>query len=116
MDVDWQFLLDENVEPRTADVLWKSEYHADRVVDVLEEGADDHEDIVPWAISEGAIVVTHDVTDFGQVATSSSEAFGVVLIHDQDASAFELGNALIDLAEAYPGPEAIQTEVLDDWL
>jgi predicted nuclease of predicted toxin-antitoxin system len=41
MDVDWQFLLDENVEPRTADVLRKSEYHADRVVDVSGEGAAD---------------------------------------------------------------------------
>jgi len=48
--------------------------------------------------------------------SSSSVAFGIVLIHDQDASAFELGNALIDLAEAYPGPEALQTEVLDNWL
>jgi len=43
---EWRFLLDENVDPKTATYLEKEGIHAEHVRDALWQGADDEADIL----------------------------------------------------------------------
>jgi predicted nuclease of predicted toxin-antitoxin system len=44
---EWRFLLDENVDTKTAKYLRKEGLHAEHIRDALGLGADDREDVLP---------------------------------------------------------------------
>ena len=110
----WRFLLDENVDPDVAAHLENEEVVAEHVRDALAEGADDETDILPYAREHGLIVVTSDVTDFGDLPTEDHA--GVILLYDDTMPANRVASALVELVEAYPDRDAFRgIEALDAW-
>jgi len=71
---EWRFLLDENVDPKVATYLEKEGLFAVHVRDALERGADDEDDILPYARAHDLVVVTSDVTDFGALSRETRPA------------------------------------------
>jgi predicted nuclease of predicted toxin-antitoxin system len=61
----WRFLLDENIDPKTATYLQKEGIHAEHVRDAFWQGADDEADVLPYAREHELIIVTSDVKDLG---------------------------------------------------
>lgn len=90
---EWQFLLDENIDPKVATYLDKEELYAEHVRDVLGQGADDEEDVLPYARGHDLIVVTSDVKDFG--ALPSGVHTGIILLYDDTMPAYRVSSALI---------------------
>lgn len=72
---EWRFLLDENIDPKTATYLEKEGIHAEHVRDALWVGADDEDDILPYARTNNSIIVTSDVTDFGGFHSNDTRAW-----------------------------------------
>jgi predicted nuclease of predicted toxin-antitoxin system len=109
-----RFLLDENIDPKTATYLEKEGIHAEHVRDSLWQGADDREDILPYAREHELIVVTSDVKDFGR-STSDANA-GVVLLYDDTMPAYQVAAGLITMTDAYRDRAAFGwREELDTW-
>lgn len=112
----WSFLIDENLEPEVARILRKTGFDADHIQDDLGKGTEDF-DILDHARSEGQIIVTNDIEDFKPIL--SSETAGgehLVILHNGDVSAFEIAEALRNMANAYGSPADFGGEILDDWL
>lgn len=111
---DWRFLLDENIDPKVATYLEKEDIFAVHVRDSVGQGADDEEDVLPYARDNELIVVTSDLKDFG--ALSREAHAGVVLLYDDTMAAYRVASALITLVDAYPSREAFEgREELDAW-
>ena len=92
----------------------KEELVAQHVQDALGAGADDESDVLPYACEHGLIVVTSDVTDFGDLPTKQHA--GVVLLYDDTMPAYRVAAALIALVETYPDRDAFPgVEALDAW-
>lgn len=113
-DREWRFLLDENIAPSVAKFLQKEGYRADHVPAVLGKGADDIEDVLPYARDRDLIIVTQDVSDFSGL--DRTDHCGLVLVYEQRTSAFEIATGLMDIADAYGSREQFVAEALDDWL
>ena len=112
--VEWQFLLDENIDPKVATYLDKEGLYAEHVRDALGEGADDEDDVLPYARAHNLIVVTSDVKDFGDLPSDSHA--GVVLLYDDTMPAYRVASALIALVDTYPSRDAFAgREELDAW-
>jgi predicted nuclease of predicted toxin-antitoxin system len=112
---DWRFLLDENVDPKTAAYLDEEGVSAKYVPDVLWEGADDETDVLPYAVEHGLVVVTSDVTDFSDLARDDHA--GVVLLYDDTMAAYDIASGLLSMVRAYPSRAAFDgTEELDPWV
>jgi len=112
---EWRFLLDENVDPKTASYLEKEGVHAEHVRDALWLGADDESDILPYVTEHDCILVTSDISDFG--ALSDDAHAGLVLLFDDTLPAYRIASALLAMIEAYPDRSTFPgTEVLDDWV
>ena len=69
---EWRFLLDENIDPKTATYLEKEGTRAEHVRDTLGQGAEDKADILPYVAEHDLVFVTSDVTDFGPLPRSGS--------------------------------------------
>ena len=111
----WRFLLDENVDPKVAAHLENEEVVAEYVRDALAEGADDETDVLPYAREHGLIVVTSDVTDFGDIPIEDHA--GLVLLYDDTMPAYRVAAALIALVDASPERDAFRgIETLDAWM
>ncbi|MBX0297469.1 DUF5615 family PIN-like protein [Haloarcula nitratireducens] len=110
----WRFLLDENIDPKVATYLDKEGLFAVHVRDTVGQGADDEDDVLPYAREHELIVVTSDVKDFG--ALSSETHTGVVLLHDDTMPAYHVASALISMVDTYPSRNAFRgREELDAW-
>lgn len=110
---EWRFLLDENIDPKTATYLQKEEILAEHVRDALWQGADDDGDVLPYAQEHDLIVVTSDVTDFSNLSDAHA---GIVLLYDDTMSAYRVASALIAMVDAYPDRDAFAgREELDPW-
>lgn len=108
-----RFLLDENIDPKTATYLEKEDLDAEHVRDALWQGADDEQDILPYAVETDRIVVTSEVTDFGGLDVDRHA--GVVLLYDDTMPAYRIAAAIIAMADAYSDRDAfIGCEVLDE--
>lgn len=70
----WQFLLDENVDPKVATYLAKEDLDAVHVRDTLGQGADDEAEDLPFARDHDRIIVTSDVKDFGTLPDEDLQA------------------------------------------
>ena len=109
--VEWQFLLDENIDPKVATYLDKEGLYAEHVRDALGEGADD---VLPYARAHNLVVVTSDVKDFGNLPSDSHT--GIVLLYDDTMPAYRVASALITLVDTYPSRDAFAgREELDAW-
>jgi len=110
----WQFLLDENIDPKVATYLEKEELDAEHVRDTLGQGADDEDDVLPYAREHDRVIVTSDVKDFG--ALPSDAHAGVVLLYDDTMPAYRVASALIRMVDTYPSRnEFAGREELDAW-
>ena len=110
----WRFLPDENVDPKVAAHLENDEVVAEHVRDALAEGAGDETDVLPYAREHGLIVVTSDVTDFGDIPIENNA--GLILLYDDTMPAYSVATALIALVETYPDRDAFPgVEALDAW-
>jgi len=117
MDRDWSFLVDENLEPQIARFLEKEGYRADHVNEALTKGADDVEDVLPYARGEGLVVVTADLKDFGSLDENEHE--GLLLLGGERYSAFRIAGAVMDVVDAYGDRDQFTREFLDSpllWL
>ena len=88
----WHFLLDENIDPKTATYLEKEGIHAEHVRDALWQGADDETDVLPYAREHELIIVTSDVKDFGGLPSDAHA--GVVLLYDDTMPAYQVAAGL----------------------
>ena len=112
---EWQFLLDENIDPKVATYLGKEDLFAVHVRDTVGQGADDEDDVLPYAREHGLIIVTSDVKDFGALPNEAHA--GVVLLYDDTMPAYRVASALITMVDAYPGRDAFAgREELDSWV
>jgi predicted nuclease of predicted toxin-antitoxin system len=112
---EWRFLLDENIDPKTATYLQKEDLAAEHVRDALWQGAADETDVLPYALERDCIVVTSDVTDFGRLPAESHA--GIVLLYDDTMPAYQVASGLIAMVDAYPGRGAFPgREELDAWV
>ena len=112
---EWRFLLDENIDPKVATYLDKAELFAVHVRDTVGQGADDQDDVLPYARERDLIVVTSDVTDFG--ALSNEVHAGIVLLHDDTMPAYRVASALIAMVDIYPNRADFSgREELDAWV
>ncbi|PSP49617.1 hypothetical protein BRC75_03135 [Halobacteriales archaeon QH_7_69_31] len=60
------------------------------------------------------IVVTSDVTDFGDI--SIEDHAGLILVYDDTMPAYRVASALVELVDAYPDRDAFPgVEALDAW-
>lgn len=114
---EWGFLVDENQEPRIAELLREEDVHAEHVVTAVGPGADDQEDVLPYAREEELIIVTNDLTDFKGLAPSDHS--GLAIIYAGDRPAHEIAAGLLTMIETYEkygGPDAFVYDVVDDYL
>jgi len=112
---EWRFLLDENVDPKTATYLEKEGVLAEHVRDALWLGADDEADVLPYAREHDLIVVTSDVSDFGGLPLDAHA--GLVLLYDDTTPAYRIAAGLSSMVDAYSRREAFSgREELDAWL
>lgn len=112
----WAFFVDANLEPRVAELLEDAGYRAEYSDYVLSEDADDEEDILPYVRIEELIVITADVKNFAAFDESRHE--GVFLLNNQQASAYQIATAVLELIDQYGTPEHMngKTENLDKWI
>jgi predicted nuclease of predicted toxin-antitoxin system len=111
----WQFLLDENIDPKTATYLHKEDVRAEPVRDALWQGADDMDDILPYAQDHDLVIVTSDVTDFATLPVDTHA--GIVLLYDDTMPAYRVASGLLAMVEAYPSRDAFTgREELDPWV
>jgi hypothetical protein len=112
---EWGFLLDENVGRRVAMRLQAHGHRAEMVVDELEPGADDRPDVLPYARRESLIVVTKDVSDFGDLEPDEHE--GLILVFDDALDGDEMANGIRRIVGAYPSRGHLRgRETLDPWV
>lgn len=115
MGDEWRFLIDENLHPQIVRYLGKEGFDAEYVPDVLFIGADDDDDVLPYARKHDHVVVTNDVRDFSD--RDDGEHEGIILVYDGQLTAFTIVSGILDIIEAYPNRDAMRGyEVLDDWL
>lgn len=110
----WRFLLDENIDPKVETYLEKETLSAEHVRDTLGQGADDEDDILPYAREHDRLIVTSDVKDFGTLPGDSHA--GIVLLYDDTMPAYRVASALIRMVDSYPSrDEFTGREELDAW-
>ena len=119
----WRFLLDENIDPKTATYLEKEEIYAEHVRDALWQRADDEADVLPHArnheliivTSDALIIVTSDAKDFGGAPFDVHA--GVVLLYDDTMPAYQVAAGLISMVDAYQNRDSFGgREELDLWV
>lgn len=112
---DWYVLVDEDIEPRVATFLEREDVSADHVLDVLFEGADDEQDLLPYALANEAIIVTANWRDFSRF--DPEDHYGCLIEFGQDESAMEITKAVLAAIEHYGEPEKFEGwDKLEYWL
>jgi len=80
--------------------LEEEELVAQHVQDALEEDADDESDVLPFACEHGLIVLTSDVTDFGDLHRRSRWCRPAVRLSLTGSQAAEIATAVLALLAA----------------
>lgn len=115
MSAEWRFLIDENLDPQIVRYLKKETLDAAYVPNVLFEGADDDDDILPHAREHDYIFVTNDLQHFSDREFDEHE--GIVLVYDGKLKTFEIVSGLLDIVASYPDGNTLRGyEVLDEWI
>lgn len=111
---EWRFLLDENIDPKAATYLKKEGLHVEHVRDALWQGADDEDDVLPYAREHDLVIVTGDVKDFGDLHPDAHA--GLVILYDDTMPAYRVASGLLAMVDAYPSRDAFAGhEELDPW-
>ncbi|MDZ7730975.1 MAG: DUF5615 family PIN-like protein [Natrialbaceae archaeon] len=111
---EWEFLLDENIDPIVAELLQDAGYQTVRSTDVLGAGAED-EAICAYASEHSLCIVTCDVSNFRTIDPSTHD--GVILCYGNETPGHEMAAAIINLVSTYPSRETMGSlEILDDWV
>lgn len=112
---DWYVLVDEDIEPRVVEFLEREGVRADHVPDVLHQGADDEEDVLPYALEHEAVVVTSNWRDFARF--DPDDHYGCIVEFGQDESAMEIANAVLVAVDTYGDPVSFEGwDKLEYWL
>jgi len=112
---EWQFFLDENIDPKVATYLNKEQVFAEHVRETVGLGADDEDDILPYIREHDQILVTSDITDFAPLSANAHS--GIVLLYDDTLPAYQVTSALLAIVDAYQSRELFTGhEVLDEWV
>ena len=107
-------LLDENVDRQVPAYLRAEGHGGGHVVDALDAGVADHDDIAPYAREHDHVVVTKD-TDF--LAMSGEEHAGIFFVDDHGLTAYEIATAIIRAVDAVGDRETLRGVVfVDSWL
>jgi len=107
---EWQFFLDENIDPKVATYLNKEQVFAEHVRETVGLGADDEADILPYIREHDQILVTSDITDFAPLNTNSHS--GIVLLYDDTLPAYQVASALIAIVDEPISPYQRRTNFL----
>lgn len=112
----WAFFVDANLEPEVAQLLENEGYRAEYSDYVLDEDADDEDDILPYVRREDLIIITADVKNFAAFDESRHE--GVFFLNNQRTSAHKIATAVLELVDQYCSPDHMngKTENLDKWI
>lgn len=95
--------------------LDKEDVFAVHVRDTIGQGADDEEDVLPYAQDNNLVIVTSDVTDRSTLPPDSHAE--VVLLYDDTMPAYRVAAALLRMVDAYPSrDEFAGREELDAWV
>lgn len=107
-------LLDENVDRQVLAYLDAEGYGGVHVVDVLEPGAADATDILPYACEHGHCIVTKD-TDF--LVVDDDRHAGILFVADHQLSAYEIATGIFRIFDAVPDRGHLQNVFfVDSWL
>lgn len=112
----WAFFVDANLEPEVATILDEEGYRAEYADYVLNEDADDEDDILPYVYQEELVVITADVKNFAAFEESRHE--GVFYLDNQRTSAYKIATAVLDIIDQYGSPDHMngKNENLDKWI
>lgn len=112
---DWAFLIDENLDKQTVAYLTAEAVSAEHVSTALWPGADDFEDILPYARQEDQIIVTNNILDFKPLPADAHN--GLVIVYNNRVSAFQLATGLFKIMTAYQHRDEFpEKEALDEWI
>lgn len=111
---DWDVLVDENLEPQIASYVENEEVEAAYGRDALFPGADDEDDVLPYARRQDWLVLTSDLKDFRELPADEHE--GVLVLFDEKRSAHEIAAAVLDVIAAYSDRDELRGyEYVDRW-
>lgn len=112
---EWGFLVDENLGRQVAAYLAAEGIRGEHVSDALFPGADDVEDVLPYAREDDLIVVTNNVLDFKSLSEDQHE--GTVIVYNQPLSAWSIATGLFRLIDLYSDRDSLRgTEVFDPYV
>jgi hypothetical protein len=108
----WSFLVDENTGQQVVAEL-ADDYTAEHVVDVLWPGADDFNDILPYARAHTRVIITKNYRDFNPGVGHCG-----IIIADDLHQPDEIAEGVSEIVAQYPSHQSFQDRVewLDDWL
>jgi hypothetical protein len=108
----WSFLVDENTGKQVVDEL-ANDYTVEYVIEVLWPGADDFNDILPYARAHNRVIITKNYRDFNPGVGHC----GIIIAEDLHHPN-EIADGVIEIVEQYPSRQSFQDRVewLDDWI
>lgn len=112
---EWYILVDEDIERRVVDFLEQENVRADHVTDVLFQGADDEDDVMPYARDHEAVLVTANWRDFTRFDPDCH--YGCFIEFGHDETAMEITKAILTAIEQYEDPANFHGwDKLEYWL
>lgn len=112
---EWYILVDEDIGRRVVDFLEQEGIRADYVPDVLFQGADDEDDVMPYARENDAVLVTANWRDFTRFEPDRHDGCLVEFGHDE--TPMEITKAILAAIEHYDDPEKLAGwDKMEYWL
>lgn len=110
--MDWSFLVDENTGKQVVDEL-ANDYTVEHVVEVLWPGADDFNDILPYARAHDRVIITKNYRDF----IPGVGHCGIIIADDLHQSA-EIVDGVSEIVAQYPSRQSFHNRIewLDEWI
>lgn len=112
--MNWSFLVDEKQSPRLAQHLRIHGFDAEHVTDVLDQGAKDVPDVLPYANQHDHVIVSND-GDWIELDVQRHSGVPY-LERDVDAEPHDLAFAVLDGVDQYPSRQQFYFDYLDDYL
>lgn len=94
----WGVLIDEQLDPQIAAKLREMGIEAEHGQETIGKGADDHGDIVPYAMTNDLIIVTHNLQDFADVART--DPVKLAELHTPRRPPYETARAIRSMIDA----------------
>ena len=104
----WSFLVDENTRKQAVAEL-ENDYTVEHVVEVLWPGADDFNDILPYARAHDRVIITKNYRDFNPGVGHCG-----IIIADDLHQPDEIADGVTEIVQQYPSRQSFQDRV--EWL